>query len=118
MTLRIFFEALPDSPAASEQQAERGTCQQSAKCPLAVMDGDESRVSRADLEYADRNCAHAASASFTFAFGLGVTHAAGSGTGAESGGDLRNWDDGFLAGGYRIAENTLHLRPASKIFVQ
>ena len=80
------------------------------------MDGNKFRLSRTYFEYADRNCAHAASTSAAFTFGLGIAHATGTGSCTEAISDFCNWDDGFLAGCDRITEDALHLRPAGKIF--
>ena len=82
------------------------------------MDGDELRLSRADFEYADGNCAYAASTSAAFAFRLCIAHATGASACAESVSDFCNGDDGFFASRDRITEDALHLRPAGKILVQ
>ena len=82
------------------------------------MDGDELRLSRADFEYADGNCAYAASTSAAFTFGFGIAHATGSGSCTEAISDLRDGNDGFFASCDRITEDALHLRPAGKILVQ
>src|SRR2546430_1007086 len=90
--------ALANSPAASKQQSQRCSGQQCRERLLAVMDGDELRLSRADFKHANGNRAHAASPTSTFAFRLCVTHAAGASARAESVSDFCNWDDGFPAG--------------------
>ena len=82
------------------------------------MDADELRLSRADFEYADGNCAYAACTSAAFTFGLGIAHATGSGSCTEAISDLRDGNDGFLASGDWIAEDAFHLRTSGKIFVQ
>src|SRR5438128_2999516 len=64
--------ALANSPAASKQQSQRCSGQQCRERLLAVMDGDELRLSRADFEYADGNCAYAASTSAALTFVLGI----------------------------------------------
>src|SRR6266849_10739322 len=81
---------------------------------LAVMDGDELRLSRADFEYADGNCAYAASTSAAFTFGLGIAHATGSGSCTEAISDLRDGNDGFFAGCDRITEDAFHLRASGE----
>jgi len=85
-----------NSPAASKQQSQRCSGQQCRERLLAVMDGDELRLSRADFEYADGNCAYAACTSAAFTFGLGIAHATGSGSCTEAISDLRDGNDGFL----------------------
>src|SRR6266487_710324 len=110
--------ALANSPAASKQQSQRCSGQQCRERLLAVMDGDELRLSRAYFKHANGNRAHAASTSAAFAFRLGIAHATGSGSCAESVSDFCNGDDGFFAGCDRITEDALHLRPAGKILVQ
>src|SRR6266571_5804886 len=110
--------ALANSPAASKQQSQRCSGQQCRERLLAVMDGDELRLSRADFKHANGNRAHAASTSAAFAFRLGIAHATGSGSCTEAVSDFCNGDDGSFAGCDRITEDAFHLRTSGKIFVQ